>query len=354
MKSSLVSLLPYFGNNSHVNDTTDKNIAVPGESPLWANHVDWLLLSLVVFLIAFYQIPGESRDWQNYDDVFELLRIEGPDTLGISRFEPGFVIVGVLLTKLFSANLAVYGMIAASAMFFKCWVINRFSSQRMIFFFVTLFYLVRFVPLHELTQLRVACSAAFLLPAFVLLGRGNRLAGLTACAAALAFHLSAIVIAPFLFIQSCSRRTVIVIGAAVFISTLLGVGLFTGYFQDSVAVVRMYQEAGFGDDVPNPLSSGLLLDWGMIVVGLLLWDRLSLPMKHVLLLELVGMAIFYASMDFAVISHRIREYFSVFWIFFVAEGLQQELLVKQISILFVTASLILYSYLFFFSGQFFY
>ncbi|WP_298272272.1 EpsG family protein [Geobacter sp.] len=336
-----------------MNDTTEKNVAAPRELPLWTNYVDWLLLSLIVFVFAFYQILGESRDWQSYDDFFELLRVEGTDSLGISRFEPGFVIVGLILTKLLSANLAVYGMIAASVMFCKCWVINQFSANRIIFFIVTLFYFIHFVPLHELTQLRVACSATFLLLAFVLLGRNNRLVGLAACAVALAFHLSAIVVSPFLFIKSSSRRTVILVSVIVFIATLFGVGQVTSYFQDSIGVVKMYQEAGFGDQIPNPLSSAMLLDWGMIVAGLFIWDRLSLSMKHVILLELVGMAIFYASMDFAVISHRIRELLSVFWIFFVAEGLQQELLVKQISILFVITSLILYSYLFVFSGQFF-
>ncbi len=336
----------------HVNDAIDKKITSSEELPLLANYY-WLILPLLVFLSAYYQIPGENRDWQSYDDFFELLRIEGTDTFGISRFEPGFVIVSIFFTKLFSGNTAVYGMIAASAMLLKCWTINQLTSRKMVLFFVAIFYITRFAPLHELTQLRVACSAAFLLLAFVLLGRCNRLAGLTACAMALAFHLSAIVVAPFLFIKSSSRRTVIVISVIVFITILFGAGLITNYFQDSISVVKMYQEAGFGDEVPNPLSSAILLDWGMIVVGLFMWDRLSIPMKNVMLLELIGMAIFYASMDFAVISHRIREFLSVFWIFFVAEGLHQELLVKQITILFVSASLILYSYLFIFSSQFF-
>jgi len=336
-----------------MNVTTDNSIPAPSESSVWPYYAGWLSVSLVVFILVFYQVPGESRDWQNYDGFFELLRTEGFDTLTISRFEPGFVILSFLLTELFSSNLAVFGIIAASAMFLKCWVINQISPKRTIFLFIMFFYLVRFAPLHELTQSRVACSTAFLLLAFVLLQRGNRLGGLTACAAALAFHFSAIVIIPFLFVQSSSRKTVLMVSAAVFITTLLGVGLIESSFQGSIAVVRMYQEAGFGDVAPNPLSAALLLDWGMIGAGLVMWNRLSSRMKHVLLLELVGMAIFYASMDFAVISHRIREFLSVFWIVFIAEGLQQEQLVKEVSILFVMASLILYSYIFIFSGQFF-
>jgi hypothetical protein len=336
-----------------VNVTIDKNSAASNELFVWPYYTDWLLVSLFVFILVCYQIPGESPDWQNYDNFFELLRADEFDTLAISRFEAGFVIISLFLTELFTSNAVVYGIIAASAMFMKCWVINQLSPNKTIFLFITFFYLVRFAPLHELTQLRVACSTAFLLSAFVLLQRGNRLGGFTACAAALAFHLSAIIIIPILFIQSHSLKTVIMVSVVVVIMTILGVGLVEGYFHDSIAVIRMYQEAGFGDDVPNPRSAAILLDWGIISAGLIMWNRLSSRMKQVLLLELVGMAIFYASMDFAVISHRIREFLSVFWIFFVADGLQQELPVKCVTLLFAMASLILYSYLFIFSGQFF-
>lgn len=336
-----------------MNVTTDINIAAPGKSTACAYYADWLLLSLFVFLLVFYQIPGESRDWQSYDGFFELLRIEGTDTFGISRFEPGFVIISLFLTELFSSNLAVYGIIAASAIFLKCWVINQFSPSRQIFFFVTLFYLARFAPLHELTQLRIACSAAFLLLSFVLLRRGNRLGGITACTAALVFHLTAIIIIPFLFIQSFSRRSVIMTSAIVFIVTLYGVGLITSYFQDSISVVKMYQEIGFGDEIPNLISADLLLDLGMIITGLVIWDRLSSPMKHVLLLELIGLAIFYSSRDFIVIAIRFREFFSVFWIFFIAQGLQQEALVKELSFFFAGASIALYLYIYIFVVQLF-
>ena len=319
----------------------------------WIYRSSWLLISMVIFLFAFYQIPGESRDWQGYDDFFELLRIEDWDALGISRFEPGFAIVSLLLTKIISLNLAVYGMLAAGAIFLKCWIIDNLSSRRIFFSFVMLFYLVRFAPIHELTQLRLACASSFLLLAFVLLLRGMLLGCIAACAAALAFHLSSIVIIPFLFIRSRSRRNTVIISVLVFIAVLFGLASVTEFFQDGITVLRMYQEAGFGDDVPNPLSSGLLLDWAMIIIGLAMWDRLSSPMRHILLLQLIGMAVFYASMDFAVISHRIREFIAVFWVIFVAQGLQRKSPVKEVVVLFVIVNLLLYSYLFIYHEQFF-
>jgi hypothetical protein len=182
----------------------------------------------------------------------------------------------------------------------------------------------------------------------VLLQRGNRRSGLTACVAALTFHLSAIFIVPLLFLQSCNRRAVITVSVIVFFISLFGLDLLLNYFQDSIRVVMAHQQAGFGDELPNPLSSGLILDWAMIFIGLLLWERISPPMKHILLIELIGMAIFYSSLDFAVISHRVRELFSVFWILFVAQGLQREPLVKDISILFIVINVALYIYLYFY------
>lgn len=321
----------------------------------------WLSLSLLVFLLIFFQIPGEAQDWKGYDEFFNLVRIDGLDSLGLSRFEPGFVIASVILSRLFSSNFVLFGVIAASAICLKCRVINQLSPSRMVFLVTVFFYLVRFASLHELTQLRVACSTSFIFLAFVLAWRSNRIGSIIACVAALAFHISAAVIIPLvLLIQLRSRllklfslKIVIAVSVIVFFTTFFLLKLTVNYFQDIFLVVAMYQEAGFGNEVANPLSVALLLDWAMIIVGLLMWGRLSSMMKYVVLLELIGMAIFYASLDFPVIAHRLREFLSIFWVFFVVEGLQQKTLVKVFSILFVISNFVLYSYIFFFSGNFF-
>lgn len=337
---------------------SDKTIS---EIKVQSYRVIWLSLSLIVFQLAFYQIPGEAPDWQEYNYFFNLLRTDGLDLLGTSRFEPGFVIVGFYLTVLFSSNLTVFGLIAAISIALKCWAINQFSSSRMVFFVVMLFYLIRFAPLHEFTQLRVACSIAFLFVALVFSWRGKLIASIAACAAALIFHFTSVAIIPLVLlmhlrdrlIQFLSLKNVITLSLAVFVATSFGIKLAVNYFQDIFLVVAMYQQAGFGDEAANPLSTVLLLDWGMIIVGLVLWGRLPPMMRYVLLLELIGRAIFYAAIDFQVVAHRFREMLEVFWVFFVVLGLQQKKPVKEISVLFVIASFVLYSYLYFFSGKFF-
>lgn len=317
-------------------------------------YVICLLLSLVVFLFIFFEILGESRDWYYYSIFFDSLHIAGLDALSTSRFEPGFVIVSIMLTTVLSSNLAVYGIIAACAMFLKCWAMSQFTYRFEFYFVVVFFYFVRFFPLHELTQIRVACSVAFLFIAFVLLWRGNWIGGLTACAAAVAFHFLALFVIPFLLLtQSYSRKTVIIASLAVLLTTLFGIELVINYFQDSFKTIRMHQEMGFGDKAANVISAALLLDWGMIIAGLVMWDRLSPIMKHILLIELVGMAIFYASRDFPVISHRVREYYATYWIFYVSQGLQQKGRVKEFVFLFVIANFVLYLYIYFFHEIYF-
>jgi hypothetical protein len=189
--------------------------------------------------------------------------------------------------------------------------------------------------------------------------RGDRIASVAACAAALAFHMSAIVIISLVliiqlhnrFVQFLSLKKAIAVSMLVFITTLFSAQFVVNYLQDIILVLSSYQEVEF--KAINPLAPTLLLDWGMIIAGLLMWSRLPAMMRYVLLFQLSGMAIFYASMDLPVIAHRIREFFSVFWVFYIVQGLHQKTPVKVVSILFVIVSIALYSYLFFFSGKFF-
>ena len=102
----------------------------------------------------------------------------------------------------------------------------------------------------------------------------------------------------------------------------------------------------------NQFSIALILDWLVIVTSIILWGKLSLIMKQIVILEVIGMAIFYGAIDFPVVAHRIREFYSVFWIFYVADGLDRKFVNIPVAG-FVVASMGLYSYLFVFSGNFF-
>ncbi len=304
------------------------------------------------FLLAVTQVFGESPDYSQYDDFFDLVRTEGLDVLSVSRFEPGFSILSLGLTKLFDTNVVVYSWIVVTAMLLKGWAIIAYSSSQKIFFAVAAFYFARYYPLHELTQLRAAFAIGFLMVATFFLWRGNRRFGLWACAAALLFHMSAAAVIPALLIQPLRRRLVILIGISVFVLVFAGAGFVSDYLAIYISVFEGYQASGFGDVAPNPFSVALLLDWAMIAVSLIMWNRLSLLMKRIVFLEIIGMAIFYGLLGSPVIAHRIRELYSVFWIFFVADGLRLKA-VKIPTTVFAVVSIGLYSYFFIFSGTFF-
>ena len=165
-----------------------------------ANIATWFLFSLAVFFVVLYQVLGEAPDWANYDEFMGLLRMHDPD-LGIyGRFEPGFVAINKYLVGFVSSNLAVYGTVAASAILLKEWSVNNFSRSWSAFFIAMLFYFSRFFPLHEYTQLRAASSISFLFVATVYATRGSIVSTTLALAAALAFHMSATVLVPFLIL----------------------------------------------------------------------------------------------------------------------------------------------------------
>lgn len=310
------------------------------------------LFVFIGFLLSVTQILGESPDYSQYDEFFDLVRSEGLDILIVSRFEPGFSIFSVFLTALFTTNVVVYSWIVVAAMLLKGWAISVCSAGLRIFIVVAAFYFARYFSLHELTQLRAACAIALILMGAIVLWEGNFLIGTLICASALLFHMSAAAVIPALFLPSSKRWQVMFIAFVTFVLISTFSDFLTGYLGDFIPMVDAYQTGGFGEDRPNPFAIQLLIDWTMIAVSLIMWGRLSLLMKRIVLLEFIGVAIFYGGIDFSVIAHRIREFYSVFWVLFVADGLRQNG-TRLLTYSFVFVSVIFYSYVFIVSGTFF-
>lgn len=311
-----------------------------------------VLFSLFGFLAAIWQIFGVSRDYLSYDDFFDLARWEGMDMLVKSRFELGFVTFSVFLTALFASNLIVYGWIVAFAMLLKGWAIKIISSGNQIFLIVSAFYLSRYFPLHELTQLRVAFAIALIMVGAIFLWKEKLLYGLLICASSLLFHMSAATIIPALLLPSYKRWQVMLIATFVFVFTSIFASAVTTYLAEHILILNAYQTYGFHETKPKPFSISLMIDLGMIIFALVKWSRLTSLMKRIILLELIGMAFYYGLIEFGVIAHRLRELFSVFWIFFIAEGLIIKE-TKNACFGFAFICIFFYSYLFIISGDFF-
>ena len=75
-------------------------------------------------------------------------------------------------------------------------------------------------------------------------------------------------------------------------------------------------------------------------------------MKQVVILQIIGMAIFYALLDLPVFASRMREVFSVFWLIFVADGLRYKY-TRAFTLYFVIVTVLVYCYIYFIKGDFF-
>jgi hypothetical protein len=292
--------------------------APPGEATiLWT-----LLPPLAVaacFLLATLQPFGVSRDWVYYDEFLDAVRGEGLGVARSSRFEPGFLVAAWLLTLVTSSNLAVYGVLASLAMAAKAVVIRTFSRGETAGLLLALgLYLVRFLPLHELTQLRAAMALAALLLAFRWRQEGRWAPAAIACLAAFSLHMSSALAVPFLLPRVTRRGQLLGVAAVAAAAIFLVLGAVISRLAPAVETLAELTAEYF--DEMNPLSPFVLLDLGMLACGLLLWDDQTPSMKHVLLLEAVGLAIFYANVDFPPLAARGREVFTVFWVVYVAEA----------------------------------
>lgn len=307
---------------------------------------------IVGFLLAVTQIFGKSPDYFNYDVFFDLVRRESLSTLSISRFELGFSVLVICLTNFLASNLVVYGWIVFAIMLLKGWAMRAYAPSSKIFLVCIGFYLIRYFSLHELTQLRAACAIAFVLVGSISIWNGYFIRGAFICSLALLFHMSAGAVLPALLLTTTKRWQVVFIGFGVFVFVFVFSNLVTGYLGGYIQVLNSYQTQGFFDVKPNPFAIQLLVDWGLVIIALILWDKLTILMRRIVLIQLIGMAIFYGGIELGVVAHRMREFYSVFWVFFLADGLRLTA-TRVLSYGFVFICMVFYSYVFFIDGKFF-
>jgi hypothetical protein len=240
-----------------------------------------VLFALFGFLLAITQTLGQSPDYSDYDIFLNLVRSERLNVIAVSRFEPGFSILAIFLTNLFTTNLIIYGWIVVAAMLFKGWAIAAYSSNKTIFFAVAVFYFSRYYPLHELTQLRAACAIALVLVGSIFIWKRSFLCSTVFFILSFLFHVSVPAIIPALLTTTPKRSRIIFIALAIFILTSVISELVVDYLVGYIEILDSYQTHGFSDVRPNPFAIQLLIDWMMIIISLVIWSRLTLLMKRI-------------------------------------------------------------------------
>lgn len=306
-----------------------------------------ILFAIFGFILSISQFFGTSRDYQNYDDFFNLIRDGGYAVILEDRFEPGFSILSLVFISIFNANLVVYSSFVFISMFLKGLVISNCSPGKFLFILVAIFYFARYLPLHELTQLRLSVAMGFILLGAIIVWSGRIFLGCIVCILALSFHMSTAAIIPIIFINQFKRRHIILITAATFAFSFLLVDFTNEYLSKFIRILNDYKEnSDQFEKKPNPLAIYLLIDLAMIIWSFLYWNKLSKVMRRIVFIEMVGFSIFYGTMDFPAIAIRVRELYSVFWIIFTIEGLNNRNTITPVA-LFLTTNIFFYFYLFF-------
>ncbi|MDB5797080.1 MAG: EpsG family protein [Paucimonas sp.] len=311
-----------------------------------------LLFALAAFLLSLYQVFGVSPDFEQYAVFLDTLRAGGLDAVRERRFEPGFTLFSYGLARMIDSNIALVSALAMVCVLAKGWALGRACPGQACFAALGCYYLVRYFPLHEITQIRVSLAIACLLLAQVAVWSSRPWLALLACATALGFHTSALLVMPFLFFQPVSRGKVIAIAILALVLTRLQMPAVLSMTGSVLAGVEMYQKQGFGDRPANPVSLALLLDWCMVLFALVRWNSLSVFARKSVLLPLLGMAFYYGAMPWPVVAHRMFEMFSVFWVFFLADLLQRPAL-RPAAVAFMLLSGGWYSYIYIFSDRMF-
>lgn len=305
-------------------------------------------IAVLCGVIAYFQFYGESNDYARYDIFFGSLRRD-PDFE--TRFEIGFVVLSRLLVSVVDNNLLLYAILVSFAVLIKAVTFSKFSPSIFAYLFCLLFFILRFLPHHELTQLRLSISLAFLLMAFLFFDSRSWFKFFLAIFGAVLFHNSAVLSIPVFFLRFDRRWSALAFSCALGVALYLVMKYVLGALSELFYVVSMHDEEGFGDDL-RPFSATIVLDLVMIFFGLLFWGKSSLLMRKVLLFQMIGMAIFYGAFEYGVIAQRGREYFTVLWVFYVAQAFGSGRGLALGALFFGVLSMALYTYIFVITGSF--
>jgi len=309
--------------------------------------------ALVCFVLAYRQPFGVSRDYADYEAFFDALRAQGPSVIGETRFEPGFVLLAYLASLVCPSSLSLYALLAAVAAGVKFFVFHGFAQRRSAMIPVALFYFVRFMPLHELTQLRASLAIAMLLVAFRLVETGRTSYALAVSCAAATFHMSAAAAIPFLLMRVSRRRWVVVVLAATGLTVFLASELLMSHLTPLVTVLEMYEHArqmGEEFDQHNVLSLAVLLESAFMGGMLAFWRLLSRPMRHAVLLQGAGLVVFLALGDWPLFGVRIHELLGVFSVLVLVQGVTAAPPVRSIAYVYMALSAMGYGRIHFFSA----
>lgn len=318
-----------------------------------------VLSSRAVLIILFFAVTGfffieAGVDYENYTQFFDLVRAyDLPDVVS-DRIEPLFGIVIYYLVQIFTSNFSIYFFLLVLSIALKAVIFSSSRQTGALFILFVGFYLFRYFPLYELTQIRVSLAAGLVMLAFQL--HGSRVKWLLFLLACLT-HYSVLVLLPLMFLVNAAQTSscnYIKFEKPIWLCLLAGfmtIGFMLQtllqYITPYFTTLQIYDAAGFGEETVSPFSATIMLDLLGILTALALQRHLSPTARFWIYIQVLGAFSFYALIDFPILAFRIRDLYSVFWIFYIRDALEYQGNVKLHALLFVVSCIIAHSYFYF-------
>ena len=319
-----------------------------------------VLGSRAVIIVIFFAFAGfffveEGVDYENYARFFDVVRSYDLLDVVSDRIEPLFGILVYYLGQIFTGNFSLYFLLLVLSISLKAGILSSSRQTGAIFVLFVGFYLFRYFPLYELTQIRASLAVGLVMLAFQL--HGSRVKWLLFLLAVLT-HYSALLLLPLMFLVDAAQTNSSkyqmyekLIWSFLFAS-FITIGLMfhaaLQYITPYFTSLQIYDAIGFGEETVSPFSATILLDILGILSALALHRHLSPSTRFWLYIQVLGVFSFYALISFPILAFRIRDLFCVFWIFYIRDVFEYQGAVKLHALLFVVSCIIAHSYFYFF------
>jgi hypothetical protein len=303
---------------------------------------------ITVFLVAVFQLFGVSKDYENYARFFSETREYGFSYVKNHRFEPLFSYLSFVFSSVFKNNVIVYSLLAVLSLWIKGFALRRVSRNGFILFVALAFYVVRFFPLHEMTQIRASFAASFLILAMVYKNQQKSLKSLLCGIATIGFHFSSLVFVPFACYlkKHWRKRDVFYLSIGFFVSLSITKVFLLDFLAAHISKLAIYQSLEYGGKASWHART-VILDILLIICGFSFWKRSDNLMRQILFLQVLGILLYYVFLDYAVLAHRLRELLSVFWVLYFPLALNKRGNIRLVMSILIFLNIVVYGQLYF-------
>lgn len=309
----------------------------------------------VIIYLASLNPLGVPPDYSPYITSFDWARQARWQQVfrNSKAWEPGFMALVFLLAKTIAANSWVFLLIVTFASSFKVGLLYKIASP-IAFMLAMILFFFKYFPLQDYNQLRGAIALSFvMLVYYQWTWKDDLQLALLFSVCAVSFHYLALALLPFVFLakhQAFLQKSRLLLLTLLFLCFLLIGGYVV--LEYLAPIIPRLANRGLAPATSSYLSPVLYPEVLLLAISLVFWTDCTQNMKRVITLQLIGLSIFYGFFDFHVIPIRLREAFSIFWLFYLADYSRTTPRLRLATVAFVLMNIALGSYLFYFSDYF--